>query len=89
MRAAYGSGTVRVTRECESCHAEFTATRPGHVVCSDRCRQRKHRAGSYVVTDADRAAIRRVFARDGYGCPLPPVSREAVLAHVLATAERT
>lgn len=88
MRAAYGSRKpARSSRECTICGAEFLATRPGHVVCSDRCRQRKHRA--YVVTDADRAAIRRVLERDGYGCPLPPVSREAVDAHVLATAVRT
>lgn len=44
--------------------------------CSARCRQRLHRERerSYVLTDADREAVRRILASDD--CPLPVVTAE-------------
>lgn len=73
-------------RRCEVCHASFTPTRSGHTTCSATCRSRKMR-GTYVVTDEDRAAIDRVFARAAHELPPMPTPEE-VRAHILATVTR-
>lgn len=44
--------------------------------------------GTYVVTDEDRAAIDRVFARAAHELP-PPLTEEQIRAHILATARRS
>lgn len=75
-----------MTVTCSVCHTSFEG-RADARTCSARCRQRQRRRGSYVVTDEDRAAIERVFARAAH--ELPPVpTPEQVRAHVLATAQR-
>ena len=77
---------TRPARDCPGCHGSFVPTRADQQVCSTRCRQRKHR-GTYVLTDEDRAAIRRVLERDGHGHPRrDPLTPDEVAAHVLATA---
>lgn len=70
---------------CPVCHASFVPSRPSQRVCSPTCRQRKRR-GTYVVTEADRAAMRRAAER--VPVPLPLLTAEQVDAHVLATAIR-
>lgn len=77
---------MRDTRQCVVCHTSFEG-RADARTCSAKCRQRQRRRGSYVVTDEDRAAIERVFAR-AEPCPLPPLTEEQIRAHVLATAQR-
>lgn len=57
-------------RACEVCNASFVPSRAGHTICSSTCRSRLHR-GTYVVTDADRAAIHKVVHLDGCGHPVP------------------
>lgn len=79
----------RPPRECPGCHASFVPRRVDQLVCSSTCRQRKRR-GTYVPTDADRAAIRKVLDRDGHGHPLErPLTKDEVERHVLLTFERT
>ncbi len=73
-----------VTRACAVCHGSFTPRRSDAVTCSARCRKARSRGAGYVVTDEDRAAIDRVWAR--HPCPLPELTPEQVRAHVLATA---
>lgn len=75
-------------RECPGCHASFTPRRKDQKVCRPTCRQRKRR-GTYVVTDEDRAAIRRVLEQ-GHGHPrTEPLTPDEVREHVLRTVERT
>lgn len=74
------------TRTCPACQKPYTPTRSHQQVCSVACRQRKKR-GTCVLTDEDRAAIRRVLERDGHGHPRrDPLTPDDVAAHVLATA---
>lgn len=76
-------------RACPVCHASFTPRRRDQEVCGPTCRQRRKR-GTYVVTEEDRAAIRRVLDRDGCGHPLEhPLTEAEVRRHVELTAERT
>ena len=75
-----------MTVVCAVCHTSFEG-RADARTCSARCRQRQRRRGSYVVTDEDRAAIERVFARAAHELP-PPLTEEQIRAHVLATARR-
>lgn len=73
-----------MTLECVVCHTSFEG-RPHARTCSARCRQRLRRRGTYVVTDEDRAAIDRVFARAAHELP-PELTPEQVRAHILTTA---
>jgi hypothetical protein len=76
-------------RECPVCHASFVPRRKDQEVCRSTCRQRKRR-GTYMVTEEDRAAIRRVLERDGCGHPrTEQLTPDEVREHVLRTAERT
>lgn len=76
-------------RECPVCHGSFVPRKAHQQVCSATCRKRKQR-GTYVVTEEDRAAIRRVLERMGHGHPMErPLTEEQVREHVLRTAERT
>lgn len=83
------------SRRCPACGRSLVDRDPQVRTCSARCRQRVHRDPSlledadYVVTDEDRAAIRRVLEREGCGHPGPVVTPELVRAHVAATAVRT
>lgn len=89
MRDASESETA-VT--CPVCGDPFTPKRRDQEVCGSTCRQRRHRERdrAYVVTEEDRAAMRRVLERDGHGHPLErPPTQDEVRAHVLLTAERT
>ena len=75
---------------CAECGGEFDPTRATRITCSNRCRQRRHRKRhTYVLTDEDRAAIRKVMAEPIPGLPREPYTSEQVRAHILATAERT
>jgi hypothetical protein len=75
---------------CPECGGAFVPRRSDQEVCGATCRQRRHRrGGTYVVTEEDRAAIRRVLA-DGCGHPLErPLTPEEIRRHVELTAERT
>jgi hypothetical protein len=75
-----------VTRVCDVCHTSF-AGRADARACSPRCRQRARRGARYVVTDEDRAAIDRVFARAAHELPPMPTPAQ-IRAHILATATR-
>lgn len=75
-----------MTVTCIVCHTSFEA-RPHARTCSAKCRQRLRRHGTYEVTDEDRAAIDRVFARAAGELP-PMPTPEQVRAHILATAVR-
>lgn len=71
---------------CPGCGGPLTGKQRA---CSARCRKRleRQRDADYVVTDEDRAAIRRVLDRDGCGHPrATPVTQEEVRAHVAAIA---
>ena len=89
------SGGAGASRTCPGCGRSLEGRAPQVRTCSSRCRQRVHRDPSlledadYVVTDEDRAAIRRVLERDGHGHPGPVLTVEQVRAHVAATATRT
>lgn len=76
---------------CSECHGSFEATRSHQLTCSATCRKRRsRRVGVYVVTEEDRAAMRRVLERDGCGHPLDRrLSPDEVRRHVELTAERT
>lgn len=76
------------SRICSVCNGSFTPKRSHQEVCSSTCRSRKSR-GTYVVTEEDRAAIRRVLEA---GCGHPrtePLTPEEVREHALRTAKRT
>lgn len=73
-------------RTCPGCNGSFTPSRKDQVCCSSTCRSRAHR-GTYVVTEADRAAIRR--AAELVPIPVPPLTDEQVRAWVAAHAEHT
>lgn len=75
-------------RRC-ACGASLEGLRPQARTCSARCRKRQERGDDYVLTDEDRAAIRRVLERDGYGHPGPRLTPDEIRAHVAATATRT
>lgn len=76
--------TTHEPRVCSECLEPFTPTRSDQLVCSAKCRRRKH--DRYEITDADRAAIRR--AAELHPVPLPPLTPEQVRAHIAATAIR-
>lgn len=73
-------------RICVGCHASFVPSREDQLACSSTCRQRKKR-GTYVISDEDRAAMRR--AAELVPVPVPPLDPDAARAHILGTAVRT
>lgn len=85
--------STRDARECPGCHASFVPRRADQLACSATCRKRKQReaeADDYVVTEEDRAAMRRVIERDGHGHPMAqPLDPERVRKYIAATAVRT
>ena len=84
-----------MTATCIACHTSSTARGRNAKTCSAKCRKRLSRNpyiaddADYVVTDEDRAAIRRVLEADDYGCPFPPLTPEQVRAHIAANATHT
>jgi hypothetical protein len=78
-----------MTATCPECLESFDPGRADQVTCSNACRQRRYRrGGSYVVTDEDRAAIRRAAGIVPIPIPLPTLTPEQVRQHILATATR-
>lgn len=74
-------------RACVVCGTEI-AGRSDRLTCSSRCRQVRSRSTrAYVVTEADRAAMRR--AAELVPIPVPALTDEQVRAWVAAHAERT
>ena len=74
---------------CPGCGRWFVPKRRDQECCGATCRQRRHRerARAYVITEEDRAAMRR--AAELVPVPVPPLDPEAVKARILETAVRT
>lgn len=74
------------------CGASIDHLRADAKTCSDLCRKRLERGFFYVITDEDRAAMRRaaelVPISPRHVLPAVPTPEE-VRMHVLLTAERT
>lgn len=76
---------------CPVCGDPFTPKRRDQEVCGSTCRQRRHRERdrAYVVTEEDRAAMRRVLERDGHGHPRGErLDAEDVRQHLLVVNAR-